>query len=146
MALSADKARDTRPRGRNAYVVSDTVQVYAGSLVGINQTTGYLVLWDDAANYLFKGVAERGVLGDTSADVPPECEVNESGMILNNVSVTGASSIANVGDEVYATDDDTLTLTPTTNTKPIGQVVRWLTSTYCDIELFTPDEYAGYYD
>ena len=145
MALTQDKSRNSRPRGRNAYVVNDTVQIYTGALVGIDTDTGYLELWADNADYLFKGVAERNVLGDlVVATVPPEAEVNEQGLILVNVSVTGVTAIANVGDDVYATDDDTLTLTPTSNTKPVGHIVRWNSTTFCDVELVTPGEYIGW--
>lgn len=143
MALSADLARNTRPSGRNAYKVTNAVQVYAGALVGLNQTTGYLVLWSDTATLVFKGIAERNVLGNTSASPVPECEVNESGCILVNVSVTGVSAITHVGDAVYATDDTTLTLTAATNVKAIGRIVRWHSTTYCDVQLLTPDEYEG---
>ena len=149
MALTQDTSRNSRPRGRNAYIVGNTTQIRAGSLVGIDTDSGYLELWADDADYVFKGVAERGVLGDTVlAAVPPECEVNEQGLILVNVSVAGVTAIASVGAAVYATDDDTLTLTPTSNTKPVGHIVRWNVTTYCDVELVTPGEYLdwGYYD
>jgi hypothetical protein len=46
------------------------------------------------------------------------------------LTVTGASSAADVGETVYASDDATFTLTAGSNTA-IGKVARWVTSTTC---------------
>ena len=58
-------------------------------------------------------------------------------IILSNVSVTGASSAADVLKPVFATDGQTLTLTPPTTGIPVGYVHKWNSSTYCDVFLFS---------
>lgn len=143
MALSADLARKTRPRGITTYKVTNGVQIYAGSFVGIDSSTGYAVLWADSANYRFAGIALNKVLGNTGLTTIPEVEVNENGVALINVSVTGVSDITHVGDLVYASDDNTFTLTPSSNVKAVGRVTRWYSGALSDVELFTPDEYYG---
>ena len=46
------------------------------------------------------------------------------------LTVVGASSVADIGEAVYATDDATFTLTASGATQ-IGKVLRWVTSTTC---------------
>ena len=54
---------------------------------------------------------------------------------------SGVDNIDDVGDLVYMTADDTLTLTATTNTKAIGFVCKYYgSSTLCDVQTFTPGE------
>lgn len=143
MALSADLSRKIRPKGIGSYKVTNGVQVYAGSLVGLNIATGYAVLWADTANFRFLGIALNKVLGNISAIPVPEVEVLEDGARLINVSVTGVSDITSIGALVYATDDNTFTLTPGSNTKAVGHITKWYSGANCDVALFTPDEYYG---
>jgi len=48
------------------------------------------------------------------------------------MDVVGVSSAASNGALVYASDDDTLTLTVGTNTK-IGRVIEWISGTKCRV-------------
>lgn len=48
------------------------------------------------------------------------------------LSVTGVTSAADLGKTVYASDDDTFTLT--IGTMSIGNIVRWITGTTCVVE------------
>ena len=145
MALSANKIRATRNPGANSYKIADGVKIYAGALVGLNTNTGYLDKWQDNAYFVFLGLANNNaaVVGETSDSPMPECLVNEEGVVLTNVSVTGVTAVTNTGDLVYATDDNTLTLSANVHVYAIGKIVRWISSTYCDVQLFTPNEYLG---
>lgn len=146
MALAADLARASHG-GSNAiaaYLRTAAVTYYAGALVGLNPTTGALVLWSDTAGLLFKGLVEQHFpLSDfgINTTAPNEVSVNESGPVLERVNVVGVASQANVGDLVYATDDNTLTLTATVNVKAIGRISRWHTGVISDVKLFTPEEF-----
>lgn len=80
-------------------------------------------------DYTFDG----SVTGDTSASPPPAIAAILKPIVYVKIAVTGTSSIADVGRLVYLSDDDTLTLTPQTRVDPIGQVIRWHTSTTCDV-------------
>ena len=148
MALSAKTHYNTRARSQQSYVVENAAVIYHGALVGLDIVTGRLQPWNsDSVSLKFRGVAtpqDDSVTGVAGTTV--ECPVDEGGMILHNVGVTGASAQANVGDLVYATDDNTLTLTATTNVGAIGEVVRYITGTSCDVRLWTPAEYRAQED
>ena len=137
MALAASTQRNMRDRNTQPFVVDSGVQVYSGSYVCINKATGELVLAADTVNFEWAGVATQTVLGDGTL----ECTVDISGKTLARVAVTGVTGLANVGDLVYVTDDDTLTLTATTNIQAVGVVVRWHSSTTCDVALFAMHEH-----
>lgn len=76
------------------------------------------------ATHSFAGVAERGC---ASGD---PVRLKTRGKVV--MPVTGASA-ASVGAIVYASDDDTLTLTASTNV-PVGYVSRHISSTTCLVE------------
>ena len=63
--------------------------------------------------------------------------VTQSGQISVNRTVTGVSARADVGKLVYPTDNQTFTLTRPANGTPIGYVSEWITSTTCNIYLFS---------
>jgi len=143
-ALAQDTARASRNRGIEAYVKTDAVTYFVGAFVGLDTTTGKVVLWTDVANRAFLGVVmQHYPLSDygITTTSPDEVQVNTSGEILEYVSVATASAITDVGAAVYATSDNDLTLAVASNTNAVGRVVRWYSSTFCDVRLFTPAEY-----
>lgn len=142
MALSKDEVIMTAGRQNLAYELTNAVVAFSGALIGLDMATGRAVLWSDSAGVLFLGLNLTKKTGDTTNHV--EAEINCSGPVEKKASVSGVASIANVGDLVYATDDNTLTLTPTVNVGPIGEITRWYVSTTCDVKLFTPDEYRAW--
>lgn len=113
---------------------------YRGGLLAINTGTGYAVKHADTSGLEWLGVCSRTVTGDTSATPPKKVEVITGPVILRNVAVSGTSAVTHQGDYVYATDDQTLTVSATSNTKPIGIVLKWHVSTTCDVLLFSPQE------
>lgn len=141
MALSADTIYRSRGRNTMALTTTNAVVFYKGSLVGVSTSSGLAVLWADTANYQFAGIALRGVTGDGSNEV----EVDTSGPILERVAVTGVSAQGNVWDLVYASDDGTFDISAVhgSNVDPIGMIVRWHSSTTCDVMLFTPGEHRA---
>lgn len=143
--LTKDTIFPARGRTGLSIQAKNAVQFYAGSLVAIDlNASGRAARWADTASFKFLGVALQQVLGNTSASPVPEVVVDASGPILENVPVTGVTAVTDQGAKVYCTSDNPgadLTLTPTTNVKAIGVIVRWRTSTRCDVKLFTPEEY-----
>jgi len=114
--------------GELEFTVADTVQIYAGALVGLN-SSGYLVNFDDATGITFVGHASETVLGDTSASSPPKCKVDHKRKLELNRAVTGVSGITDVGSPVYATDNQVLTLTrPATFPQVVGKVYEYVAS------------------
>jgi len=143
MALSADHFYETSDPQVIAFPLTNGVTVYAGALVGVDDSTGYAVEWADTANYIFAGVALRQAVGDTSASPVVDVDVNCGGMLLKKIAVTGVSAITNVGDKVYATDDNTFTTSATSNVQEIGIITRWYSSTTCDVQLYSLAQYQG---
>ena len=145
MALSADLVINTRPRGEEAYVATTGVVYYHGAYTMLDTATGKAVLATDAVNKLWLGLTCRTHPLTTCgiSTIVDEVCVNTSGAILERVAVVGVTAVTNVGDLVFVTADDTLTLTPTASTKAVGVVIRWHTGTSTDVRLFTPAEYVG---
>jgi len=150
MALSRAQRYITRGGGikRNSYPVETSEQIYYGAIVGLDRNTGRIQNLDENSNLLdFIGVAipeNNSVTGISAGTV--ECPVDESGLILEQVSVTGVAAQGSVGELVYATDENTFTLTATSNRGAIGRVVRWYSGTTCDVELHTPMSYRAQED
>jgi predicted RecA/RadA family phage recombinase len=76
------------------------------------------------STHSFAGVAERGAASGKNV------RLRTRGKIV--MPVTGASA-ASVGAIVYLSDDDTLTVTASTNV-PVGYVSRHIASTTCLVE------------
>lgn len=125
MALSADKVRSYEIGEENQLVVASSVTIYEGAFVFALKSSGQAVVASPAiSTHAFAGIA---MYGATAGNL---VRVKRNGCVV--APVTGASA-ASVGQIVYASDDDTLTLTASTNV-PVGQVVRNITSTTCVVE------------
>jgi hypothetical protein len=117
--LTADSPRTMYPVLPDATVfypaVADDV-VYAGALVGSSSGNARpLAAGDD-----FMGVARFRADNAGGAAGDEDVEVITRGVLVG-VAVAGASPA--VGDAVYASDDDTLTKTSTSNSE-IGKIIR----------------------
>jgi hypothetical protein len=99
--------------------------IYEGAAVGDNGSglARPLVAADP-----FLGFAMRKADNSAGAASALRVMVKEVGLI--EVAVVGASSAADVGEAVYASDDDTFTLTSTSNSA-VGKVARWVSGTTC---------------
>jgi hypothetical protein len=158
MALTAPARYSNRVgaslTGQNPYRVKNAVRIYHGALVGIDPNSGYIQNWSSGSAALIKflGLAmplENSVLGDTAASPIVECPVNESGQILEGVTVAGAvaplggGATGRPGVPVYATDENTFTVTATSNVGAVGRLVRCTSAGVGDVQLFSPMEYLA---
>lgn len=127
--LAANAPRTYQGGDKEDYPVIASDIIYEGACVGEN-ASGYarpLVAADP-----FLGFAEEKADNATGAAGDINVRVKRKGSIV--VPVVGASAItANDGPAVYASDDDTFTLTLTSNTK-IGYVSRWISGTNCVVD------------
>jgi hypothetical protein len=99
--------------------------IYEGAAVGDNGS-GYarpLVAADPFLGFAKEECDNTG--GDAGAK---RVKVQEKGKIVLNV--TGVSGVGDVGDAVYADDDNSFTKTSSSNTA-IGKVARWISGTQC---------------
>lgn len=99
--------------------------IYEGAAVGDN---GAGLARPLVAADPFLGFADRQADNAAGAASAVRVRVKKRGSI--ELTVVGAASADDVGATVYASDDDTFTLTSTSNTA-IGKVARWVSSTTC---------------
>lgn len=127
--LAVNKLRDYQIGDKEFYPVIAADIIYEGAAVGEN-ASGYarpLVAGDP-----FLGFAERQADNSLGLVGAINVEVKRKGSIV--VPVAGASAVtANDRPLVYASDDDTFTLTASTNSI-IGRVQRWISGTTCVVE------------
>jgi predicted RecA/RadA family phage recombinase len=125
MALSADTPRVYELGNINELTVAANVTVYEGAFTFALKADGTAVVASPAiSTHSFAGIAlEKATAGN-------RVKVRDRGKV--QMPVTGASA-ASVGAIVYASADDTLTLTASTNV-PVGTVSRHVTSTTCIVE------------
>jgi hypothetical protein len=117
---SSDIARNFQLGELEAYPVIASDIIYEGSAVGENGS-GYarpLVAADP-----FLGFAQRQVDNSTGSAGEKNVVVRTRGKV--QLSITSIAITANDRPAVYASDDDTFTLTATSNTL-IGYVSRWV--------------------
>jgi 3D (Asp-Asp-Asp) domain-containing protein len=99
--------------------VDDNVNIYKGAFVGVNSSTGYarpLTAGDDFLGVAY-AQADNTVSGHTAGGI--DVRLHQSIDVVHALSGVAATDI---GSEVYASDDETLTLTSTSNTR-IGRIV-----------------------
>lgn len=124
--------------GRAVYPVNASALIYAGVFVGENVTTGGarpLVAGDK-----FLGISTEYVDNSTGLTGAKNVEVKVGKLRLMHNVVGATSAIGTIGVKVYASDDNTLTLTSTANTL-VGTVVRWISGTLCEVHIDTLIQY-----
>lgn len=131
--LAADAPRNYDLGDHNTLPVIAADIIYEGAAVGEN-ASGYsrpLVAGDP-----FQGFCQGKVDNSAGAAGAKNVEVISSGKV--QLTVAGATAItANDFPPVYASDDNTFTLTASTNTL-IGNVHRWIASTDCIVSFYAP--------
>ncbi len=127
--LGTNKPRDYQVGDREDYPVIAADIIYEGAAVGEN-ASGYsrpLVAGDP-----FQGFALRTADNSAGAAGAINVECKTRGRVV--VDVAGASAVtANDRPLVYASDDDTFTLTAGSNSI-VGRVSRWISGTTCVVE------------
>lgn len=125
--LAVDKQRNFELGDINELPVIATDIIYEGAAVGDN-ASGYmrpLVAGDP-----FRGFAEAKVDNSSGLAGAKNVRLRRSGSV--QLTITGIA-ITDVGKAVYASDDDTFTLTSTSNSL-IGYVERYVTSNTCVVK------------
>jgi hypothetical protein len=130
-----------RGRDTQSFPIATSEVVYLGAYVQIN-TGGYLVNFEDTTGFENAGFVinfdeanadQTSVTGDNSI----EAAVNIGGCIISGLSITGASGQTDVGALVYASDENTWTLTATNIAQEVGVVVRYVSNTDLDVLFFS---------
>ena len=143
----SNDGQDLRP-----FEITNAEVVYQGGYYGLS-AAGYLTEMADTASlkplgilkHFGRGCADAGgkipdsVTGATSNTPIPHGVVDIEGGVIGSVDVTGATTIANVGDLVYLSTDNPgdFTVTVTTNTPAVGEIIYFYSATSFDIRLFS---------
>lgn len=101
--------------------------IYEGSLLGLS--SGYVRPLE--AGDTFVGIASETV--DNSAGAAGAKRVRASTTLPFVMDVAGVSDVTAIGQTVYASDDDTLTLTEGSNSL-VGIVSNWISGASCVIK------------
>jgi hypothetical protein len=126
--LAVDKPRvyePGQPSWLNGLPMIDNDIIYKGAAVGESGTTGTfrpLVSGDNFAGFA-AAQCDNTITGHAASFV--SVPVHQQGQV--QLPITGVTSAAQYGDPIFATDDDTFTLTP--GGSLIGTFVRWISST-----------------
>lgn len=141
MALTASAT--VYPRGIasfGSWAVLSGATIYKGALLGLVVGTGTVTNYDDAAGHLLVGIADGSV---SSAAAGTKIQVRTITSAIFSATVTGTTAATDNGKEIYATDENTYTLTrPSDDALPVGIVLFWVTSTTCHILVFGVTESA----
>jgi len=105
--------------------------IYQGALVKIN-AAGFLAPCSAEAGATFAGVAYEGVDNSAGAAGDEVCRVEKYGAYL--MSGSGFSQ-ADVGSEVYASDDDTISTTQGSNEQAVGKIVEYISATQVRVRI-----------
>ena len=123
LALNKPRAFETGDFNDLPVVATDII--YEGAAVGENGS-GYfrpLVAGDNFAGF---AVAKA----DNSAGAAGAINVKVEQVGRIELEVTGVTAVTDEGSTVYASDDNTFTLSSTSNSA-IGKIIRWISSTKC---------------
>lgn len=124
--LAADKTRDYSLGDHNDLPVVAADIIYEGAAIGDNGS-GYarpLVAGDP-----FRGFALRKADNSAGAAGDVNVKIVRRGRIVLPIS---SLAVTDVGKDVFASDDDTFTLTQSTNTR-IGYVSRWVATGFGEV-------------
>jgi len=116
----------------NGLPMVDNDIIYEGAAVGeLNDTGTYQPLGTGSTVDKFAGFAlkkaDNTITGHTAGGI--NVSLSQRGRVV--LSVTGASAITDKGKDVWATDDNTFTLTYAAGAVKIGEVSRWISGTNC---------------
>ena len=133
-ALTENKEVISKVPGKNVFPVGAAKTIYKGALIMLK--SGYAEGAATGAGSYYAGVALHSA--DNSAgsagDINVECDHEE---VLKLDGFTGLAQ-TDIGKTVYATDDQTVTLTQGNNI-PVGKIVEYINSTTAMVK----QEYGG---
>lgn len=122
-ALTANYDAGRKDGDLVSYKVKGSTKIYQNALVSVD-ATGYLIpARSGTATDQFVGVAREPVDNSAGADGAKSCRVEKGGTYVYNKA---SASMADVGDPMYASDDNTVTAT-STNNQLVGYVVGPMT-------------------
>lgn len=133
-ALSADKKTDIKEGVEVPVPVAAGTTIYAGAWACVN-ATGFLVPGADTAGLIFQGISRLFINNSLGQDGDEKGLVRRRGLV--KATLGHAITQANVGDNVFLTDDETVDLAGNvTHLIFCGVIAEYIDAThaYIDIE------------
>jgi len=131
--LSADKKIEYREGVEISCPVDDADVIYGGAFVSVN-AAGYLVDGADEAGQIFMGVSLEQKDNSDGSDGDLECVIRRRGLFKATFGT--AISQANVGDNVFLVDDQTVDLTANVTHKIFcGIIAEYIDTTHAWIDI-----------
>lgn len=124
-ALSANYARNGKDHKMPNYPVKADAVIYQGALVMID-STGFLKPCAVEAGAVFAGISRSSVDATGESNGDSRCDVEARDAF--EVSCAGMTD-ADLGKKVYASDDNTVTLTQATDEPEVGRIIEVISAT-----------------
>lgn len=123
-------------------IIKNTVALVIQALVCIDQSLGHMDFASSSPGQIPCGMLRNSPQGnaDELTGNGTRTALAQGSLIINNISVTGVSAVTDVGSPIYAVDGQTMSLSNANSGLPIGYVVRWRSTTYCDVYLYSYQE------
>ncbi len=132
-ALAADKSIEYREGVEISCPVDDGDKIYGGALVAVN-AAGYLVPGSDTAGLIFMGVSTEQKDNTLGQDGDLVCNIRRRGLF--KCTLGHSISQANVGDNVFLVDDQTVDVAAqTTHDIFCGIIAEYIDSTHAWIDI-----------
>lgn len=132
-ALSEDKQIQRQDGVEKDFPVDDGDTIYGGALVSVN-AAGYLVAGADTSGQIFQGVAMEQKDNASGSDGDLDCTVRRRGLV--KCIMDTAITQANVGDNVFLVDDQTVDLTANvTHNIFCGIIAGYIDTTHAWIDI-----------
>lgn len=131
--LSADKPRVYGDGVEAIWNEIDAIAsdiIYEGAAVGESSSTGTGRPLSGSSSDTFLGFAHEKCDNSSGSASDKRIKVRQTGVIV--IAVTGVVGVADLGDDVYAVDDNDFTLTSSGATW-IGNIHRVLSGTTCEV-------------
>lgn len=123
MALTAERGTKSRDGKTFARKVAATVKIYQGGLTCLS-ATGYATPGAVATTLTADGIALQTVDNSDGAAGDLTVEVEKGTFQFKNSAAADAITIAEIGDDCYVVDDETVAKTNGTNTRSVaGKIV-----------------------
>lgn len=117
-ALSADRMTPERSGNARTLPVKGATTLFAGAMAAVN-TSGLLVPAGATATLKIVGRNERQIV-NAGADAAVSAEVKTGIFRFNNSASTDAITVADIGNDCYAADDQTVAKTSNSSARPVA--------------------------
>jgi hypothetical protein len=131
--LSEDKQIELQDGVEKDFPVAAAEKIYGGALVCVN-AAGYALEGSDTANLIFQGIAMNQKDNGSGANGDLDVVLRRRGLV--KVIMDTAITIANVGDNVFLVDDQTVDLTANvTHNILCGIIAGYIDTTHAWIDI-----------